>query len=225
VPYYVVGTPGGIYTYVPPIEYLGPGGVPYVPVPAVPVPVAVDRGTVAPPPPQGLIPPAAPKAPEKPAQRKDSARAAQLVTIGDRLFRGDNLKKAEERYRQAARFDPDAAAPRVRLAQVAFVREQYVEAAQHLREAETAEPGWILTAPDVQSMYGEPTDFARRVARLESHLHVHPDDRDAWLVLGAQWYLSGRTARAADVFERLNDPHRRPDTALAAFLRATNQPR
>jgi hypothetical protein len=52
---------------------------------------------------------------------------------------------------------------------------------------------------------------------------VHPDDRDAWLVLGAEWYLSGRTARAADVFLRLYDPKRKPDIALSAFLHATNQ--
>jgi hypothetical protein len=52
---------------------------------------------------------------------------------------------------------------------------------------------------------------------------VHPEDRDAWLVLGAEWYLSGRSARAADVFQRLNDPTRRPDIALSAFLEATSQ--
>ena len=66
--------------------------------------------------------------------------------------------------------------------------------------AEAAQPGWIVTAPDVQAMYPEPTDFAKHVARLESHLHAAPDDRNAWLVLGAEWYLSGRTKKAADVF-------------------------
>ena len=88
---------------------------------------------------------------------------------------------------------PDSAAPQVRLAQIALVRGQYTEAANRLREAETAEPGWIVTAPDIQSIYGEPAEFARQLARLESHVQIHPDDRDAWLVLGAQWFLSGRT--------------------------------
>jgi cytochrome c-type biogenesis protein CcmH/NrfG len=143
--------------------------------------------------------------------------------VGDRLFRGNNLKKAEERYLQAARLDPGSAAPQLRLAQIALVREQYAEAARRLREAETAQPGWIVTAPDVQSLYGEPDEFARHLSRLESFLQVHPEDRDAWLVLGAQWYLSGRAGRAADVFLRLNDPRRKPDVALAAFLQATNQ--
>ena len=117
----------------------------------------------------------------------------------------------------------DLAAPHLRLAQIALVRGNYTEAANRLREAETAQPGWIVTAPDIQAIYGEPADFARQIARLESHLQIHPDDRDAWLVLGAQWFLSGRTAQAADVFQRLNDPKRKADVALAAFLDASNQ--
>ena len=196
LPNYPMGVPSGIFTFVPPMLPMGSEG--FVPVMA-PQPLAVDRGPIAPPPPAGLVDPAhgnrpANKAGQKP-KAKDSARAGQLVLMGDRLFRGNNIKKAEERYGQATRLDPNSAAPLIGLAQVALVRVQYGEAARRLREAETAQPGWIVTAPDVQSIYGEPGDFARHLARLESHLQVHPDDRDAWLVLGAEWYLSGRTAR------------------------------
>ena len=224
LPYYPMGVPSGIFTFVPPMLPMGPEG--FVPMMA-PQPLAVDRGPIAPPPPAGLVDPAhgnrpANKAGQKP-KAKDSTRAGQLVLMGDRLFRGNNIKKAEERYGQATRLDPSSAAPLIGLAQIALVRVQYGEAARRLREAETAQPGWIVTAPDVQSIYGEPGDFARHLARLESHLQVHPDDRDAWLVLGAEWYLSGRTARAADVFLRLYDPKRKPDIALSAFLHATNQ--
>jgi predicted Zn-dependent protease len=144
------------------------------------------------------------------------------VTFGDRLFRANNTKKAEERYLQAIRSNPQAAAPRIRLAQLAFVRGDYSEAANRLREAETAQPGWLAAPLDIQSIYGEPGDFNRHIALLESHLHAHPEDRDGWFVLGAQWYLSGRTAKAADVFLRLDDPHRRPDVALTAFIDATD---
>lgn len=72
-------------------------------------------------------------------------------------------------------------------------------------------------------LYGEPSEFARAVGRIETHLQTNPDDRDAWLLLGAEWFLSGRTAKAANVFKRLNDPARKPDIALAAFLDASNQ--
>ncbi len=116
------------------------------------------------------------------------------MTFGDRLFRAGNLKKADERYHQALKAASNRAAPYLRLAQVALTRGNYAEAANRLREAETAEPGWLRTAADIQALYAEPADFAKQVSRLESHLQAHPDDRDAWLVLGAEWFLSGTDA-------------------------------
>jgi hypothetical protein len=224
LPYYWVPGPGGFYSYVPSFMVIGPGG--FVPPIGAMVPPPVPmRGPLLPTPPRRLTerwpaddpkPAAAPKA--------DPVRGGQLMTVGDRLFRAGNLKKAEERYQQAAKLIADQAGPHLRLAQVALARGHYNAAANRLREAETAQPGWILTAPDIQSFYGEPSEFLRQIARLESHVQTHPDDRDAWLVLGAQWFLTGRTARAADVFQRLNDPHRRPDIALAAFLQASDRP-
>jgi cytochrome c-type biogenesis protein CcmH/NrfG len=142
-----------------------------------------------------------------------------LITLGDRHFRAKDLRRTTERYEQAVRADPGSAAARVRLAQVALVRGQFTEAANRLREALAAEPDWLARAPDIQDLYGEPSDFKDQVSKLERHLQVNPNDRDAWLVLGAQWFLSGRTRQAADVFLRLSD--RRPDPTLAAFLDAS----
>lgn len=225
---------GGYWrTYaVPYYQTIGPDGLPITIVPRMPVgyptgsagaPSAPGRIPLAGPlPPAGL--PRGGLAPLRPAlgvPRKmgDPARAGQLTTYGDRLFRAGNTRRAAERFDQAARADPYAAGPRVRLAQVAIVRGQYTEAANQLRAAEAAEPGWLVKPLDVQSLYGEPADFAKQIARLESHVQSTPTDRDAWLVLGAQWYLSGRTRQAGDIFLRLSD--RKPDPALAAFLEAT----
>ncbi len=198
----------------------------FIPVPLAYPPIIVPagmHGPMLPPPPPGFAPRATPTVRNLVLKRADPARAAQLTTIGDRLFRVANLKRAEERYQQAIRANPDAAAPRVHLAQVAMTRGRYDLAAEYLRRAELAEPGWILKAADIQTLYSEPTDFARELAKLETHLQINPGDRNAWLVLGAEWFLSGRTAKAADVFARLADPNRRPDIALEAFLEATNQ--
>lgn len=216
----------GMYAPFPPILFLGPsmffpggngmmgqpmmGGGPFVPPP--PPPGLAGRNPAA------NIPPPALK-------RGDPARSNQLMTVGDRLFRAGNLKRAEERYQQALRAAPDLAAPHIRLAQIAIARANYTEAADRFRQAEIAQPGWLITASDIQSIYAEPAAFARTVSRLESHLQVHPDDRAAWLVLGAQWFLTGRTTKAADVFRRLNDPKRKSDVALSAFLDASNQKR
>ena len=195
--------------FVSPFGWMGPGFFP-------------DRGPVLPPPPPGFL--GGNRDLSRPQSKpSDPARSTQLTTLGDRLFRARNYRRAEERYNQAIRAAPNLALPRVRLAQVAMIRGQYSVAADRLRDAETVQPGWIINAPDIQSVYAEPTDFADNVAKLEAYLQTNPDDRDAWLVLGAEWFLSGRTNKAVDVFKRLNDPNRKPDIALTAFLDASNQ--
>ena len=217
---YLMGGPGYYAPYYPGMSATGNPGLfsPFGPMPP-PMPV---RGPLLQPPPQGMLQGAGGAA--KAAAPGDPKRAAQLLTIGDRLFRAGNLKKAEERYIQSRNLSKNEAAPHFRLALVAVTRGNYTDAADRLRDAETAEPGWVLTAPDIQAIYGEPTEFNQQVARLESFVQAHPDDRDAWLVLGAEWFLSGRTSRAADVFLRLDDPNRKPDIALAAFLIAVRHP-
>jgi hypothetical protein len=220
---------GGGYGYGYGWPFYGPfgfGALPfsYVPPLLVLAPPAFPQGgggvLAGPMPPAGMFAarqlPLVPE-PVKP-RRPEPARAAQLVTLGDRNFRAGNIHRAAERYAQAMSADPTAAAPRVRMAQVELCRGDYAKAARHFRDATTAEPGWLIHARDIQSIYGEPGDFARQVNRLETHLQVEPGDRDAWLVLGAQMYLSGRTRKAADIFLRLTD--RQPDATLAAFIAA-----
>jgi hypothetical protein len=216
-----VGFYGGFYGGYAPMLAIGPGGF-MPPVGWMGPPLMQGPGPLLPPPPLGM-PGMDRNVKRTNLKASDPARSEQLTTLGDRLFRAGNFKRAEERYLQAIRVAPDLAKPRFRLAQIAMMRGQYDTAATRVREAETAQPGWIINAPDIQALYGEPGDFANNLARLETHLQTNPDDRDAWLVLGAEWFLSGRTTKAADVFKRLNDPNRKPDVALTAFLDASNQ--
>jgi hypothetical protein len=226
-----IGAVSGGYAYYGPPYWMtiGPNGLPVVfgpalPLPTfvpVPVPVPFARGVPlgGPMPPRQLRPPQVPVRRANANDRKvEKVKGQQLVTIGDRLFRAGNVKRAEERYEQAAKATPDDAAPRVRLAQVAMLRGQYAAAAEKFREAVDADPAWLARAPNIQSIFGEPRDFERQIAKLESHLLLEPADRDAWLVLGAELYLSGQTRRASDVFVRLTD--RKPDPTLSAFLDA-----
>ncbi len=213
---------GGFYGAYPPFMMMSPVGF-FPPMDPMAGGLFAGGGPLLAAPPPGLWPAQPGVVRRASARRSDVARSTLLTTVGDRLFRAGNLKKAEERYEQALRAAPDQAGPRVRLAQVAFVRGAYADAATRLREAETVQPGWLVTAGDIQPIFGEPTEFARHMGRLQSYVQAHPQDRDAWLVLGAEFFLTGRTAKAADVFKRLNDPSRKPDVALSAFLDASNQ--
>ena len=171
----------------PPI-FVGIGGVflpTYIPVPVAPISVG-GGGLMLPTPavpPTGWAPPARPKA------RPEPTKSDNFVTLGDNLFRAGNNHRAEQRYMQAVQANPHSARPRVRLAQLALVRGDYEDAADQFRAATTAEPGWLINATDVQALFAEPGDFAKALAKLESHLQVSPTDRDGWLVLGAEWYL------------------------------------
>jgi len=198
-------------------------GIPYAyptPPTIVAVPVAVPQGgggLMLPPPPAGFF------ADHQPAPRRaNPERAKEQVLIGDRSFRGGNIKRAEDKYLLAAKADPSAPLPHVHLAQVSLARGDYAAAADRLRDAVTVAgaTGWLLNTPDIQAIFAEPADFARQLGKLESHLQAHPGDRDAWFVLGVEYYLSGRSKPASDVFQRLTD--RKPDEALSAFLDATN---
>ena len=220
---YLGFSPWGSYVYSPPLIVVGSGGLPSVVLPVsapVPVPVAIrsnaGAGPLLPPPPPGLLEPNTPK-----ARRLNPSRAKELVEVGDRSFRVNNIKRAEEKYGLAVKADPTAPAPHVHLAQVSLARGDYSASADHLRDAVTVATngGWLLNVPDIQAVFAEPADFAKQLARLESHLQANPNDRDAWFVLGAECYLSGRSKRAFDVFQRLTD--RKPDEALAAFLDAS----
>ena len=213
--------PNGTFAYANPLIVIGQGGTLPVAPPLV-APVPVNPGLVAGG--GGLRLPMPPRQPvvtrTSTARRPNPARAIEHVEIGDRSFRVDNTKRAEDRYKLAVKTDPGSALPRVRLAQVALVRGKYAEAARYLRDAVAAEPGYLLNAPDIQALFVEPSDFAKELATLEAHLQAEPGDRDGWFLLGAEWYLSGRTQKASDAFQRLTD--RRPDLALAAFLDATS---
>ena len=119
---------------------------------------------------------------------------------------------------------PDSAAPLVRLAQIALVRNQFAEAA--------APPPGGRDRPAGLDRRPRPTS-SRSTASPRSSPATWPGSSPIFRCIrttetpgwcsGPQWYLSGRTARAADVFLRLDDPRRKPDVALAAFLQATNQ--
>ncbi len=207
---------GQPYLLAPPLIFAGPvGGYPTPPPPVVSF-GPIGGGLMLP----DAVPNRVAEAPQRPRVRPVSspAKADGYVAIGDNLFRAANYPRAEQRYLQALRANPNSATPRVRLAQVSLVRGDYRDAAEMIRAASTAEPGWLVNASDVQALYAEPGDLAKSLAKLEAHLQGHPNDRDGWLVLGAELFLSGKTRQASDVFTRLND--RRPDPTLAAFLDA-----
>ncbi|MEO6809214.1 MAG: tetratricopeptide repeat protein [Isosphaeraceae bacterium] len=184
---------------------------------SIPTPAGVFTWDMTPPMRPNLRPLGRAARPLRPANPK---RFTLMMTYGDRLFRVGNLTRATERYEQAGQADSSSAEPQIRLGQIALKHGDYAGAADRLREALTIDPDYLANASTIRVLYPEPADFAKLIATIEGHLQAHPDDRDAWLVLGAEKFLAGRTQEAGDCFLRLTD--RRPDATLAAFLAASN---
>lgn len=231
--YYGAGS-YGYFPYPPPMLLVGPGGggmggslmgvgspwPPWAPLPLMaPAEVPAEPRTK----PVSLRRDRNPEPARARSRKSDPDRALELMTFGDRHFRNDDLHRAQERYEQALEADPDRAVIRVRLAQVAILRGDYIEAANRFREAYTTEPRWLDNPEDVQALYPEPADYRQMIAQIESHLQSRPGDRDAWFVLGAQWLLAGRPQRARDILLRLTDET--PDSTLRAFLKASRSER
>ena len=215
---------GGFFFGVSPVLVMGPGS--FLPPMAWMGPTFLPaRAPLMPPPPPGFLGPnggiAGNKAKAKPS---DPVRSGQLTTLGDRLFRAGNLKKAEERYLQAMRVAPTWP-HRVS----GWLRSPLRGATTptqptRLREAETAEPGWIVNAPDIQTIYGEPTEFARQfgAARDLSCRPIPTTAMDGW-----SWepncFSRVERQRPPTSSRGSTIPNRKSDVALAAFLDASNQ--
>lgn len=140
---------------------------------------------------------------------------ARLLTVGDRLFRAGDLRRADERYAQAAESDPASGDPHFRRAQVAIRRADYRGAVAFLRQAVHVDPGWSSRAGDIQASWGEPSEFLDALGALEAHLQSDPSDRDGWLLLGAERLYTNRVSEAHDLLLRLSDD---PDDACVAAL-------
>lgn len=214
----IIATPAGFASQFP-ISWAGPFP-PYAMPPSAFGPAALAPGWG----PRGMAAGAEPPAADPRAAAREDLRSRQrmdeLIKLGDRWFRAGQMRRAAERYQEAAQVRLDAALPHVRLAQVAIKRGEYDQAARALREAQVADPEWLdhVAGRDIQNLFGEPADFTVELGKLETRVQAEPEDRDAWLLLGTELFLTGRTERARDIFVRLTD--RKPDELLQSLLDA-----
>src|SRR4029079_14845610 len=90
----------GPVPYMPPIVVVAPGG--YFPAgPPIGPPIVAQGLAGAPQAPVPQVPMRLPVQTKAQPKRSDPTRSSQMITLGDRLFRNNSIKRAVERYEQA----------------------------------------------------------------------------------------------------------------------------
>lgn len=164
---------------------------------------------------QGALPPNA----NNIAAQRDRARYQQTMETATRLFEIGSYTRAAQNFREAIRYQPDDATPRFFLAQSLFASGQYNEAVTELKTAMKVNPDWLKVDFDMRTLYQDPGDMVRQMAKLGTRLKANPLDRDALFLLGFELYASGEKQKAQAILEQANRlepgaPH------LESFLKA-----
>ena len=93
----------------------------------------------------------------------------------------------------------------------------YDASADAIRRGLGLVPDVIDRPIDVSRQYGGAAELRSHLGALESHVEAHPDDANAWFVLGYVRFSTGEPESAAAAFAKAASL--RPDDPYAAILR------
>lgn len=164
---------------------------------------------------------AAPEAPVNSRGPDSRARASgQYLTLGDQAFRDARYADAVHFYARAVEFAPEEGVLYLVLSDGLFATGDYHYGAFALRRALELDPTLAASAVDKHAFYGDPKEFDRQLAVLESYLSDRPGDDDARLMLAANYLFGARPAAAVDLLEAAPSERVRAEPAGALILQA-----
>ena len=138
----------------------------------------------------------------------------RALLLGDMHFKEGNFEGAEEQYLIAQKRKPGSAVPMLAIGHARFAMRDYAGAAKGLRSGLAAYGKLSSLSMDRRDFYAEPKTFYAHLAALEKFVEQHPDDSNAFFVLGYNYYFSERSSLSKEAFERTlelqpNDPQSR----------------
>ncbi|HVS09852.1 MAG TPA: hypothetical protein VMS76_08245 [Planctomycetota bacterium] len=144
--------------------------------------------------------------------------ASQYLTLGDQAFRDGRYADSVHFYAKAIEYQPQDGVLYLVLSDALFATGDYHYGAYALRKALELDPSQARKVVDKHTFYGDPTEFDRQLAVLETYLVDHPGDTDARLLLAANYLFGGRPAAAVDLLESPAGEAVRSSTAGALIL-------
>ncbi len=157
--------------------------------------------------------------PAQPAARNPE-RAMLLVDLGDAHFAHKKYAEALQRYREAARLDPQLPEAHLHMGFALVAVGKYAEAAQAFKQGLQLHPNWPASGFRLQGLYGP--QEAERVAHrnaLAGAVATKPNDPDLLFLLGLLFYFDQMPDQARRFFTeaaRLTAPN---TAHLDPFLR------
>jgi hypothetical protein len=196
----------------PPVAKPMPGDGGFRPVrPPMPPPVPPAAPKVP------EVPPAKPPVKEKPKEpepipepprpprpaggpRAESARQRQL---GQDAFAAAEYGRAAQRFRQAARVNPNDALAYFLLAQADVALGKYDTAVEAIQAGLALDPDWPAAPFRPVTLYGDNvTDLPEHLLALQDALARHPDDPTLLFLTAYELWFDGRREEARPLFER-----------------------
>lgn len=167
----------------------------------------------------------APAEDRKPERKRAGARISpeklqDLMREGVELFEAGKYSDAASKFLRVTLADRQNVDATLAYAAARFATGDYQISALAVRRAVRRMPEVVDSAFDIRGRYGDLHDFEVHLARLEQFLADHPDDEDAWMVLGFVRHFSGQRQLAAETFQRLTAMDGADVEAVELFLAA-----
>ena len=145
-----------------------------------------------------------------------------LLADAERQFREGHYEEARGNFVRAVLNDPRNGFAELAYGLVHFAVGDYQAAARAIRRGAALAPDVVDRPIDVTRQYGKTDDYRRHVQALQLYVASHPDQQDAWFLLGYIHYSSGEPIEALRAFEKAAalDP---ADTYAAVFRDAANR--
>jgi hypothetical protein len=223
VPYYWDYYPYASYGYWPSFDSFGFGSVEQEEVPLRDIDNAEqpwpNGGVAAAEPPPAADPPE----PKARADRATSARqdelASKYIGYGDALFAKQKYAEANERYRNAARSAPQAAAAWFRQGFALVAMGRYDQAATTIKRGLKLDSAWAKSNFDLDQLFGGNAAAKNAcIDALAAAVAGKPADANRLYVLGVLLHFDGQANRAAAIFARAEQAAGHNVGHIAAFL-------
>jgi tetratricopeptide (TPR) repeat protein len=125
-----------------------------------------------------------------------------LLADAARMFQEGRYEESRALLVQAVLSEPENGFSELAYALGHFAVGEYDPAAEAVRRGAALVPDVIDLPIDVVRQYGKPKDFETHLQALQLYAAAHPDDQNAWFLLGYVMYSSGKPEEAQRAFEK-----------------------